>query len=90
MEASTLLPTCLPQTVEDMSNRVLSVMRCFASALALIAYGLLTHGMTTAGIVVALVGQCAFIPWSIRNKVWDMVALDAFYIAIGVSRLAIM
>ncbi|QNJ25944.1 putative membrane protein [Synechococcus sp. SYN20] len=70
-----------------MSNRALSVMRCCASALALIAYGLLTHGMTTAGIFVALAGQCAFIPWSIRNKVWDMVALDAFYIAIGLTRL---
>ena len=73
-----------------MSNRCLSVMRCCASALALIAYGLLTHGAVVPGIVVALAGQCAFIPWSIRNKVWDMVALDAFYIAIGLSRLAVL
>ena len=68
-------------------DRTLGCMRIGASALALIAYGLLTHGLTTQGILVALVGQVSFIPWSIRNKVWDMVALDAFYIAIGLSKL---
>lgn len=62
-------------------------MRIFASALALIAYGLLTHGNVVLGVVVALIGQVSFIPWSIRNRVWDMVALDAFYIVIGLTRL---
>ena len=70
-----------------MSDKTLSTMRMGASALALVAYGLLTHGITTAGVLVALVGQVSFIPWSIRNKVWDMVALDAFYISIGLAKL---
>ena len=69
------------------TNRVLSTMRCVASALALTAYWLLTHEYVLAGILVAMVGQIAFIPWSIRNKVWDMVALDAFYLCIGLHRL---
>ena len=68
-------------------DQTLSRMRICASALALIAYGLLTHEMVVPGILVALVGQVSFIPWSIRNKVWDMVALDAFYISLGIGRL---
>lgn len=70
-----------------MTDRILSRLRIFASALALIAYGLLIHGNVALGIIVALIGQIAFFPWSIHNRVWDMVALNAFYIVIGLTRL---
>lgn len=70
-----------------MSDRILTSLRMGASGMALIAYGLLTHGLTTPGVLVALIGQLTFIPWSVRHKVWDMVALTGFYIAISLAKL---
>ena len=65
----------------------LSRGRVFGCALALAAHCLLAFDNPGVGVGVSLLGQFFFLPWSIRHRVWDLVALDAFYVVINVARL---
>ena len=62
------------------------LLRGVGCALALIAHSLLAWG-NPLGVWISLIGQFAFLPWSIVNSAWDMVVLDGFYVVINVASL---
>ena len=68
-------------------DRTLSKMRAGGALVAVIAHAFLASGNNLVGVIVSLAGQFLFLPWSIRNQLWDMVALDTFYVAINAGAL---
>tara|TARA_R100001129_G_scaffold185094_1_gene171989 strand:- start:800 stop:958 length:159 start_codon:yes stop_codon:yes gene_type:complete len=41
----------------------------------------------TAGIIVHLIADVLTLPFFIKNKMWDMVVMLSFLVAIGLSKL---
>ena len=68
-------------------DKTLSKMRVAGALVAVIAHAFLASGSNLIGVIISLAGQFLFLPWSVRNQLWDMVALDTFYVAINAGAL---
>ena len=62
--------------------------RLAASALAPISYISLVSGMVATGASLNLVGQILIIPFALKHRAWDMIALSVFFTTVNVIALA--
>jgi hypothetical protein len=60
--------------------------RIASSFILCIAYVVTLYVDTTTGSRLYLVGNCLALPYMIKNKCWDIVALLAFFIIVGLPR----
>ena len=58
---------------------VANYFRIVASILSIASYLLLTQKHTLLGVVTNLICQILLVPFTIKNKAWDMTALSAFF-----------
>jgi hypothetical protein len=65
-----------------MENRA----RIASSLVLCIAYVVTLYVDTTTGSRLYLLGNCLALPYMIKNKCWDIVALLAFFIVVGLPR----
>ena len=64
----------------------LILLRVIGSVLAVVSHYFLAFN-NGPGVLISLIGQCFFLPWSCANRVWDLVALDSFYAAVNIAAL---
>ena len=55
------------------------LMRCIASALFLVAHGLLVLEHITIGTALHGVAELFLAPWAIRYKAWDIIAIGLIF-----------
>lgn len=60
--------------------------RILSSLILCIAYIITLYVDTVAGSRLYLVGNSLALPYMIKNKCWDIVALLAFFIIVGLPR----
>ena len=61
--------------------------RVAASAIAPLSYICLVSGMVPLGALLNLVGQALIVPFAVKNRAWDMVALTVFFTAVNTLTL---
>ena len=59
-----------------------------ASAIAPISYIALVSGLVPLGSALNLVGQTLIVPFAVKSRAWDMIALSIFFTTINVVALA--
>ena len=59
-----------------------------ASAIAPISYIALVSGLVPLGSALNLVGQALIVPFAVKNRAWDMIALSVFFTTINIVALA--
>lgn len=62
--------------------------RMAASAIAPLSYICLVSGLVPAGALLNLVGQALVVPFALKNRAWDMIALTVFFTAVNTIALA--
>lgn len=62
--------------------------RLAASALAPISYISLVSGLVAVGAGLNLVGQILIVPFALKHRAWDMIALSVFFSTVNVVVLA--
>ena len=60
--------------------------RILSSLILCVAYIITLYVDTTTGSRLYLLGNALALPYMIKNKCWDIVALLAFFIVVGVPR----
>ena len=76
--------------ISPLSRIPLSVdvlMRVVGSVFVILAYFIILHVNTTAGVLMNMVGDTISLPYFIRTKSWDVVIMMAFLLTISVSAL---
>lgn len=68
-------------------DRAFTVLRIAGAVLGIVSYILLVNKARALGVSTNLVQQALLTPWSIRNKVWDGVAVGSFFSAVNVHAL---
>jgi len=61
--------------------------RLAASAIAPVSYIALVSGLVSIGASLNLVGQILIIPFALKHRAWDMVALSVFFTTVNVIAL---
>ena len=61
--------------------------RILGSALVIIGYFIVLNVSVTAGVIINLVGDTISMPFFIRTKAWDVVAMISFMTFVSVSKL---
>ena len=64
-----------------------SKLRITSSLILCVAYVITLYYDTTLGARLYLVGNFMALPYMIKNKCWDIVALLAFFIVTGLPRV---
>ena len=62
--------------------------RVAASAIAPLSYICLVSGLVPAGALLNLVGQVLIVPFALKNRAWDMIALTVFFTVVNTIALA--
>ena len=62
--------------------------RLVASAIAPISYISLVSGLVSIGASLNLVGQILIIPFALKHRAWDLIALSVFFSAVNAITLA--
>ena len=62
--------------------------RVAASAIAPLSYICLVSGLVPAGAFLNLLGQALIIPFALKNRAWDMIALTVFFTIVNTIALA--
>lgn len=62
--------------------------RVAASAIAPVSYICLVSGLVPAGALLNLVGQALIVPFALKNRAWDMIALTVFFTVVNTIALA--
>ena len=62
--------------------------RVAASAIAPLSYICLVSGLVPAGALLNLVGQALIVPFALKNRAWDMIALTVFFTVVNTIALA--
>jgi hypothetical protein len=62
-------------------------LRVLGSLLLIVGYFLILYVDVRFGCFVRLFGNLALIPFSIKIRTWDIVALEAFFSAIDISKI---
>jgi hypothetical protein len=55
------------------------LMRCIASALFLVAHGLLVLEHITIGTALHGIAELFLAPWAIRHKAWDIIVIGLIF-----------
>ena len=61
--------------------------RILGSALVIMGYFIVLNVNVTAGVTINLVGDTISMPFFIRTKAWDVVAMISFMTFVSVSKL---
>ena len=61
--------------------------RILGSAFVIIGYFIVLNVSVTAGVIINLVGDTISMPFFIRTKAWDVVAMISFMTFVSVSKL---
>ena len=64
-----------------------SKVRIVSSLIICVAYIVTFYHDVTAGARLYLVGNLLALPYMIKNKLWDMVALLSFFIVFGIPKV---
>ena len=59
-----------------------------ASAIAPVSYICLVSGLIPAGALLNLIGQALIVPFALKSRAWDMIALTVFFTAVNTIALA--
>jgi len=78
-------PTTLRWNLTQLSVDV--IMRVLGSGLVITAYFVILHIDVTVGVIINLTADVISVPYFIRTKSWDVVAMLSFISAIGISKL---
>jgi hypothetical protein len=61
-------------------------LRYTGSTILIIGYFVLLNVDVLTGVVLRLIGNSICLPWAIKNKVWDFVALLGFFLALELHK----
>lgn len=64
-----------------------SRLRIAGSILCIVAYALVTQGYVVSGTGLNLVTNVLFTPYMLSAGMWDMVAIEVFYLVLNVLAL---
>ena len=70
-----------------MRIHLLPSMRYVGSTLVLIGYYFLLYVDVNTGVLIRLFANLLSLPWAIKNKLWDFVALLVFFIVLESHKL---
>ena len=63
-------------------------LRVLGSLLVVFAYYVIVHIDVTVGVVLSLTGDLLALPFFIRTRAWDVVAMIGFLSLVSISKLA--
>ena len=63
-------------------------LRVLGSLLVVFAYLVIVYIDVTVGVALSLTGDCLALPFFIRTKAWDVVAMIGFLSCVSISKLA--
>jgi len=64
-----------------------TVLRVLGSVLLIVGYFLILYVDVKVGCIARLLGNLAMIPFAVKIKAWDVVALEAFFSVIDASKI---
>jgi hypothetical protein len=67
--------------------KTLTTMRIVGSITVIAAYFVVLHVNLTAGVVMNVIADTISIPYFVKTKSWDIVAMLGFLLAISFSKL---
>jgi predicted signal transduction protein with EAL and GGDEF domain len=67
--------------------KTLTAMRVIGSITVIAAYFVVLHVNLTAGVVMNVIADTISIPYFVKTKSWDIVAMLGFLLAISFSKL---
>ena len=74
------------ELLETHSAKIANTARILSSLILCIGYIIVFYYDTITGSRLYLVGNSLALPYMIRNKCWDVVALLAFFIVVGLPK----
>ena len=63
-------------------------MRWLGSAGCIVSYALVVNGHIFPGALISLGCNFLFSPYYVRHRMWDLVAIEAFFLVINIHALA--
>ncbi len=66
----------------------LVLMRWLGSAGCIVSYALVVNGSVVIGTALNLLTNFLFSPYYVRHRMWDLLAIEAFFLVINVHALA--
>ena len=64
-----------------------TILRIWGSVLLIVGYFLILYADVKIGCIARLLGNLAMIPFAVKIKAWDVVALEAFFSVIDASKI---
>ena len=73
-----------------MSNRVLTTLRYIGNAQVIIGYFVLLYVHEFTGLALCFLANSLLFPWAIKEKVWDVVCIAAFFAALNGGKMILL
>lgn len=70
-----------------MTEKQISILRVAGSFALCAAYLTITSGALVQGVLLNMLGQALLLPFGLKTKSWDLVALSAFFVAVNLRVL---
>jgi len=67
--------------------KTITTMRIVGSIMVIAAYFVVLHVNLTAGVIMNVIADTISIPYFVKTRSWDIVAMLAFLLAISFSKL---
>ena len=67
--------------------KTITIMRIVGSIMVIAAYFVVLHVNLTAGVIMNVIADTISIPYFVKTRSWDIVAMLAFLLAISFSKL---
>ena len=67
--------------------KTLTLMRVVGSISVIVAYFVILHINVLAGVIINFIADLISIPYFAKTKVWDVVIMLSFLLAISISKL---
>ena len=67
--------------------KTFTLMRIVGSIMVIAAYFVVLHVNLTAGVIMNVIADTISIPYFVKTRSWDIVAMLAFLLAISFSKL---
>lgn len=68
-------------------SRKINIMRMVGSASLCGAYLLITGGLLIPGVLLNTLGQLLLLPFGLRTRSWDLLALGGFFLTVNLRVL---
>jgi hypothetical protein len=68
-------------------NKIDVPLRVIGSVLVVFAYYVIVYIDVTVGVSLSLTGDCLALPYFIRTRAWDVVAMIGFLSCVSISKL---